>query len=194
MRPSTSDSAPQPCWPWLLALGVILAGAACDELNPDFDPDSGLFCEAGERACGATPGVIRVCSPSGWTEADCFGGTECVEGTCQPESPVVRCDSQADCADTERCTVLVDPDTPATAPHLGTFCIPTPVDGGRPGGQACSGDGECQSGWCFSSICFEACTDSSHCTNPLQECAPLDVTVDGVRESARINGCVPPSD
>ncbi len=181
---------------WVLLAGLLLIGAGpgCDELNPDFDPDGGPVCSLGERRCNPDNGLPEVCqSLTAWTTlSECWPGSGCGEGVCLPDAPVERCDSVAACATAgDVCTVLVDPDTPT---QLGTFCLEPPIATGRPGGQACSTSGDCQSGWCFRRVCYEACEDASHCTNVLHECALLDITVDGVHDSVHIHGCVPPAE
>ncbi|MFH2010754.1 MAG: hypothetical protein ABI333_29405 [bacterium] len=175
----------------VVLLGVVLL-VGCDELNPNYDPDGGPVCERGERQCDSTGSTVQLCREpeDGFTdERDCWAGSSCLVGGCQPEDPADRCYQHADCVAPELCTVLVDPDQPD---HLGTFCIPAPLPAGRPGGQACSIHEDCQSGWCFRQVCFEACSDAGQCTNTQHECATLTVTVDGVQEAAAIHGCVPP--
>lgn len=178
----------------LVGLVFLVAVSGCDELNPDFDPDGGPICSPGERRCGPDSGVPEVCeSATAWTPvAACWTGSGCSDGLCLPDSPFERCEHVSDCATAgDACTVFVDPEVVTS---LGTFCVPPPNPAGRPGGQACSVHGECASGWCFRLVCFEACGDASQCTNTLHECAVLNVTVDGVRESSLIRGCVPPAE
>jgi len=179
----------------LLAGFVLLCGwAGCDELNPDFDPDAGPPCAPGERRCSTTEGVPEGCQADAvWTALPaCWEGSGCSDGLCIPSVPFARCDHISDCSTVgDECTVFVDPEE-LTA--LGTFCVPPPIPGGRPGGQICFESSECASGWCFRRVCFEACSAADQCTNTGHECALLTVTVDGVREDSLIHGCVPPAE
>src|SRR4030042_619407 len=110
----------------------------------------------------------------------CFDGSHCGDGLCLPDAPAVPCDRADDCTVAgEACTVLVEP---TLTSRLGTFCVPAPNPLGRPGGQACVAHVECFSGWCFRSVCFEACADVADCTNEQHQCRVLDLTVDGVRD------------
>ncbi len=177
-----------------LVLLAALAPLGCDELNPDFDPDGGPVCSPGMRRCDPETEQPQVCqAATSWTTlSPCFVGSGCSEGLCLPGEPFLRCDSVADCSTAgDLCTVFVDPEE---LTHLGTFCVPPPNPGGRPGGQACTLAEDCASGYCFRRVCFEACSDASQCTNTGHDCAPLDVTVDGVRDAGRVKGCVPPQD
>jgi hypothetical protein len=175
-------------------LALLLGVAGCDELNPEFDPDAGPLCSPGERRCSTAEGVPEVCQTGGvWIELlACWEGSGCSDGLCLPSVPFERCEHVTDCGTVgDECTVFVDPDQ---VTDLGTFCVAPPIPGGRPGGQVCSASSECASGWCFRSVCFEACGDASQCTNTGHECALLNVTVDGVREDALIHACVPPTE
>jgi hypothetical protein len=170
-----------------------LVAGACTELNPDYDPDAGPECRSGQLRCALAVDAVEMCAVGGGTwvaDRDCWAGTTCSASACFPDAPLERCARVADCAaGVEVCSVAADPDLPL---HLGTFCLPPAVPGGRIGGQACSAHGECQSGFCFRRICFEACTEAATCTNLQHECAVLDVTVDGLRDATAIRGCVPP--
>lgn len=177
-----------------IALGLAAALATlggCQELNPHFDPDGGPLCVAGERSCGSASEVV-ICT-SDATGFDpmrtCYDGSHCDTGLCLPDAPAAPCDRLADCtAAGTTCTVLVDP---AQTSRLGTFCLEAPNPLGRVGGQACTAHDQCLSGWCFRSLCFEACADGSDCTNPQHRCRTFDVTVDGVRDNLNVLGCAP---
>lgn len=175
---------------WLGLVAGLLGG--CTELNPHFDPDGGPLCVAGERRCDPGGTVIEMCTTDATAfEAvrSCFAGSHCGDGLCLPDSPTVPCERVADCTGTgEACTVLVDPVAPA---RLGTYCLPAPYASGRLGGQACAEHEQCFSGWCYRSVCFEACVEAADCTNTQHQCRVFDVTVDGVRDSRSISGCAP---
>lgn len=162
------------------------------ELNPHFDLDAGLPCNPGERQCAEGDLAVEICTQdaTGFEPLrQCFTQSHCVLGGCVPDDPVVPCISGPDCSEPgAACTVLVDPQDPA---RLGTYCLPAPSPTGRLGGQACVAHDQCHSGWCFRSLCFEACGVEAHCTNDQHQCKVLDVTVDGVRDGRSIHGCVP---
>ena len=174
---------------WLVGLMPNLCG--CTELNPHYDPDGGPLCLPGERRCAA-PDRVEVCTQDATafeTVRTCFGGSHCDDGLCLPDVPPFPCDRGSDCElASSVCTVAVDP---AQVSRLDTFCLPAPFPGGRLGGQACTGHDQCLSGWCFRSLCFEACGDAADCTNEQHLCRTFDVTVDGVRDSRSITGCAP---
>lgn len=176
----------------LLAPLLAVSLAACTERNPTFDPDGGPICIAGERQCDPGALSIEICTEdaTGFVPLrDCYDGSQCEDGLCMPGAGATACGRAADCtATSDECTVLVNPLQPD---RLGTWCLPAPHVLGRPGGQACSVHEECRSGWCFRQVCFEACQAASDCTNTQHQCVRLNVTVDGVRDSYNIQGCVP---
>ncbi len=176
-----------------LGLGAVVGGTGCTELNPDYDPDGGPVCVAGQRQCDNTGLEIEICTEdaTGFVPLrSCFAESHCAQGACVPDDPTTPCARAADCTATaEGCTVAVSPTQPD---QLGTWCLPLPYPGGRTGGQACTAHDQCQTGWCFRRVCFEACTDAAECTNEQHECVRFDVTVDGVRDSYHVQGCAPP--
>lgn len=151
------------------------------------------MCSAGDRRCDSTGLAIQICTEDATGFADvrtCFAATHCAGGACLPDAPATPCARAADCAASGRvCSVAADAQDPTA---LATYCLPSPFPAGRPGGQACANHAECQSGWCFRQVCFEACGETSECTNPAHVCVTFDVTVDGVRDSIHVRGCGPP--
>lgn len=175
----------------ILLLPLCVAASACTELNPHFDPDGGPLCSAGERRCAAGD-LVEMCTQDATAfEAvrTCFPGSHCDTGLCVPDAPPLPCDRGVDCATGgSACTVVVNPTVPSL---LGTYCLPAPNPSGRMGGQACTSHEQCFSGWCFRSLCFEACVEAADCTNAQHGCRTFDVTVDGVRDDRSITGCAP---
>lgn len=190
--PSSASSHGTRLCPYLLVGVVSLVVVGCTERNPSFDPDGGAPCVSGERQCDDQGLTIEICTEdaTGFTDLrECYTASHCDDGVCVPDSAAEPCVKAADCtAAGDACSVLVDPAQPD---RLGTWCLPSPNPAGRTGGQACSSHVQCQSGWCFRQVCFEACTEASDCTNNQHQCVRLNVTVDGVRDSYNIQGCVP---
>jgi hypothetical protein len=123
-------------------------------------------------------------------DRDCPTGSRCQAGACQPVGSPERCRTASDCGGDRVCTVFVDPAAPTT---LATFCSVS--FGGRAGGERCTANGDCQSGLCVgarpSAVCFLPCTGEGNACPGDLKCEDVSVTVDGVRDSERLKGCVP---
>lgn len=175
---------------FLLPLLLFAGLAGCTEPNPSYDPLFVPPCEVGTFKCGESPRTLLACleedgqDPAWELLKTCWPGTICTGSWCGPGT-ALPCSLPAECTVAgEVCTAVTD-----SQDHIGNYCIPAPIPGGREPGRACSRHEDCTSGWCFRRTCYHPCGLTEDC--PFSgTCENLNVTVDHTQDTIR--GCVIP--
>jgi len=199
---ATGDTAYLSCIP--PRVGALPYGSACSP-----DPAAGLRC-ADDSLCVARAGGAPFCSALCRTDADCAGGSVCLDdystplpngsvarlGMCTPRALVVGtpCQAERDCPATQACL-------PAGTRSSLLLC--QPAVGSKSVGDACAAAADCRSGECVDrdlhnptgknrTSCGGFCGKNSDCAAG-QICLPVvrnnNATVDNPTDDVTLGYC-----
>lgn len=162
------------------------SGGVCFECTQECDPMVPGQCG------GSTPYCIDECCVSCVGAADCAEGEICIDGSCAPPpnctaDPSVcptgyNCDANGECQPPMQGGAC-SPDDPTTCPQ-GTFCDPTTLTCGLPGGGGpggggfcglCNADCTCPNGLNCNGFLCDGCAANISITDPTGGCPSGDV-------------------
>lgn len=178
----------------LAGVTLDLAGVVADLSGP-----MGT-CTGDQRKCAGTAASDRCEGGMFVVDRQCPSASSCANNYCAPPTAMfgtqigARCDAQGgaqqlQCSASPTAMLSCQPFVDPGSKSVRWFCD-SPVGPGR-AGTHCTTGAECRSGVCAAAgVCFDACQRDQDCLSATSSgltCKSLDITVEGVTETAK--GC-----